>query len=67
MKLFGVFNMCGAALAPGRKCYEPVSIYWHASYAISSYWAQGCYLNGLAHETTINPGNARCKFPSVAL
>ncbi|XP_010532729.1 PREDICTED: probable glucan endo-1,3-beta-glucosidase A6 [Tarenaya hassleriana] len=61
------------ALAPGRECYEPVSVTWHASYAFSSYWAQfrsqnaRCYFDGLARETTTNPGNDRCKFPSVTL
>ncbi|CAN8275309.1 unnamed protein product [Cochlearia groenlandica] len=69
----GRSNTTCASLAPGRECYEPVSIYWHASYALSSYWAQfrsqnvRCYFDGLAHETTTNPGNDRCKFPSVTL
>ncbi|CAN8232201.1 unnamed protein product [Cochlearia groenlandica] len=58
----GRSNVTCAALAPGRECYEPVSVSWHASYAFSSYWSQfrnqsgRCYLNGLAHETTTNPG-----------
>ncbi|KFK39673.1 a6 anther-specific protein [Arabis alpina] len=69
----GESNATCAALAPGRECYEPVSVTWHASYAFSSYWAQfrnqssRCYFNGLARETTTNPGNERCKFPSVTM
>lgn len=50
------------ALAPGRECYEPVSVFWHASYAFSSYWARfrssrgaTCNFNGLAQQTTKNP------------
>jgi hypothetical protein len=49
------------ALAPRRECYEPVSLFWHASYAFSSYWAKfrsrgaTCYFNGLAQQTTKNP------------
>lgn len=48
-------------LEPGRECYEPVSVTWHASYAFSSYWAkfrsQGatCYFNGLAQQSTTDP------------
>ncbi|XP_010527440.1 PREDICTED: probable glucan endo-1,3-beta-glucosidase A6 [Tarenaya hassleriana] len=69
----GRSNETCSALAPGRECYQPVTITWHASYAFSSYWAQfrsqnaRCYFNGLARETTVDPGNGRCKFPSVAL
>ncbi|CAL1366569.1 unnamed protein product [Linum trigynum] len=61
------------ALAPGKECYEPVSLIWHASYAFSSYWKQfrsqgaTCYFNGLAVQTTRNPGSESCKFPSVTL
>ncbi|XP_015961944.1 probable glucan endo-1,3-beta-glucosidase A6 [Arachis duranensis] len=60
-------------LAPGRECYEPVSIAAHASYVFSSYWSkfrsQGatCYFNGLAQQTTSNPSRGPCKFPSVTL
>lgn len=49
------------ALIPGKECYEPLSVYWHSSYAFSSYWAQfrskgaNCYFNGLAQQTIINP------------
>lgn len=49
------------ALAPGKECYEPLSVFWHASFAFSSYWAQfrsmgaTCYFNGLAQQTTTNP------------
>ncbi|CAN6812021.1 unnamed protein product [Brassica oleracea] len=69
----GQSNATCAALAPGRECYAPVSLTWHASYAFSSYWAQfrnqssRCYFNGLARETTTNPGNEHCTFPSVTL
>ncbi|XP_048232543.1 probable glucan endo-1,3-beta-glucosidase A6 isoform X2 [Ricinus communis] len=61
------------ALAPGKACYEPVSITSHASYAFSSYWAKfrrqggGCYFNGLAKQTTTNPSYGSCEFPSVTL
>ncbi|CAN8258335.1 unnamed protein product [Cochlearia groenlandica] len=69
----GRSNATCAALAPGRECYAPVSATWHANYAFSAYWAQfrnqssQCYFNGLARETTTNPGNERCKVPSVTL
>lgn len=49
------------ALMPGKECYEPVSLLWHASYAFSSYWAKfrsmgaDCYFNGLAVQTTVDP------------
>lgn len=49
------------ALVPGQRCYLPLSLYWHASYAFSSYWAKfmgkgaTCYFNGLAQQTIINP------------
>ncbi|GKV18030.1 hypothetical protein SLEP1_g28460 [Rubroshorea leprosula] len=52
-----------AALAPSRECYQPVSLVRHASYAFSSYWVQfrslgaSCYFNGLAVQTTTDPGN----------
>ncbi|KZV18050.1 hypothetical protein F511_38201 [Dorcoceras hygrometricum] len=51
------------ALAPGKACYEPVSIAAHASYAFSSYWSiyrssgASCYFNGLAVQTTTDPSN----------
>ncbi|CAG7897510.1 unnamed protein product [Brassica rapa] len=67
----GRSNTTCAALAPGKECYEPVSIYWHARYAVSSYWAQfrtqnvGCYFNGLAHETTTNPGESFVLLPKL--
>ncbi|MED6152309.1 hypothetical protein PIB30_090677, partial [Stylosanthes scabra] len=66
-------NMSCEALAPGRECYEPVSIADHASYVFSSYWSkfrsQGatCYFNGLAQQTITNPSRGSCKFPSVTL
>ncbi|XP_038905649.1 probable glucan endo-1,3-beta-glucosidase A6 isoform X2 [Benincasa hispida] len=72
-----VDDVCGGgdgtceALSPGRECYEPVSVYWHASYAFSSYWSKfrsqgaNCYFNGLAEQTTIDPSNGSCRFPSV--
>ncbi|KAE8650418.1 probable glucan endo-1,3-beta-glucosidase A6 [Cucumis sativus] len=72
-----VDDVCGRgdgtceALSPGRECYEPVSVYWHASYAFSSYWSKfrsqgaSCYFNGLAEQTTTDPSNGSCRFPSV--
>ncbi|GAB4844055.1 hypothetical protein Ancab_014019 [Ancistrocladus abbreviatus] len=63
-------RMCDA-LGPGRECYEPVSVFWHASYAFSAYWArlrsfgQGCYFNGLATQTTEDPSHGLCQFPSI--
>ncbi|KAM1158285.1 hypothetical protein ACFX19_032152 [Malus domestica] len=59
------------ALSPGKECYEPVSLTWHASFAFSSYWAkfrsQGatCHFNGLAEQTSLDPSHGSCKFPSV--
>lgn len=49
------------ALSPGKECYEPVSLTWHASYAFSSYWAKfrsegaTCHFNGLAEQTSLDP------------
>ncbi|XP_022979803.1 probable glucan endo-1,3-beta-glucosidase A6 [Cucurbita maxima] len=72
-----ITEVCGGGdgscevLWPGRECYEPVSVYWHASYAFSSYWSKfrsqgaSCHFNGLAQETTIDPSNGSCRFPSV--
>ncbi|XP_010246533.1 PREDICTED: probable glucan endo-1,3-beta-glucosidase A6 [Nelumbo nucifera] len=60
-------------IRPGSDCYEPVSLVRHASYAFSSYWAQfrkfggTCYFNGLAVQTTKDPGHGSCKYPSVTL
>ncbi|KAJ8432723.1 hypothetical protein Cgig2_028639 [Carnegiea gigantea] len=57
---------CETALGPGKACYEPVSLTWHASYAFSAYWAKyrdsgdPCYFNGLASLTTIDP--SKCRF-----
>lgn len=51
-------------LAPGRSCYEPVSVISHASYAFSSHWAMNrgegasCFFNGLAVQTTIDPSKS---------
>ena len=51
-------------LAPGKECYQPVSVFWHASYAFSSYWAKfrsrgaSCYFNGLAVQTTEDPSKS---------
>lgn len=59
------------ALSPGRECYEPVSVYWHASYAFSSYWSKfrsqgaSCYFNGLAEQTTIDPSELNSLFMSL--
>ncbi|KAJ0034300.1 hypothetical protein Pint_25546 [Pistacia integerrima] len=61
------------ALVPGKECYEPLSVFWHASFAFSSYWAQfrsmgaTCHFNGLAQQTTRNPSRGSCNFPSVTL
>ncbi|OVA20426.1 Glycoside hydrolase [Macleaya cordata] len=61
------------SLRPGKECYQPVSLFWHASYAFSSYWSQfrssgaTCYFNGLAVQTSINPSHGSCKFPSVTI
>ncbi|XP_011101604.2 probable glucan endo-1,3-beta-glucosidase A6 [Sesamum indicum] len=60
-------------LAPGKGCYQPVSISAHASYAFSSYWAKFrnagavCYFDGLAVQTTTDPSHGSCQFPSVLL
>ncbi|CAJ2670083.1 unnamed protein product [Trifolium pratense] len=57
----------------GKKCFKPDSVFWHASYAFSSYWAQfkkiggTCYFNGLATQTAKDPSYGSCKFPSVTL
>ncbi|KAK6914349.1 Glycoside hydrolase family 17, partial [Dillenia turbinata] len=61
------------ALAPGKACYEPVWLPWHASYAFSSYWSRQrnhgatCYFGGLAIQTTRDPSRGSCKVPSVTV
>lgn len=72
-----VDDVCGRgdgtceALSPGRECYEPVSVYWHASYAFSSYWSKfrsqgaSCYFNGLAEQTTTDPSEFNSLFLSL--
>ncbi|XP_028800724.1 probable glucan endo-1,3-beta-glucosidase A6 [Neltuma alba] len=61
------------AIQPGKPCFKPDSLVSHASYAFSSYWAQfrasggTCYFNGLATQTTKDPGHGLCKYPSVTL
>ncbi|KAJ6334014.1 hypothetical protein OIU78_011010 [Salix suchowensis] len=61
------------AIQPGKECYKPDSLFWHASYAFSSYWAQfkksggTCSFNGLATMTPKDPSFGHCKFPAVTL
>ncbi|KAK7293174.1 hypothetical protein RJT34_16036 [Clitoria ternatea] len=61
------------SIRPGNACFKPNSLFWHASYAFSSYWAQfkkiggTCYFNGLATQTAKDPSFGSCKFPSVTL
>ena len=56
-------------IQPGKGCYKPVSLFWHASYAFSSYWAEFkkiggvCSFNGLATTTVKDPS----KLPSCLL
>lgn len=60
-------------IQPGGKCFKPDSLFWHSSFAFSSYWAQfrasggSCYFNGLAVQTIQNPSFGSCKFPSITL
>ncbi|XWS76040.1 hypothetical protein CRYUN_Cryun01aG0143300 [Craigia yunnanensis] len=60
-------------IQPGKECFKPNSLFWHASYAFSSYWSQlrntgaTCYFNGLATQTAKDPSFGHCKFPSVTL
>ncbi|XP_057437131.1 probable glucan endo-1,3-beta-glucosidase A6 [Lotus japonicus] len=60
-------------IRPGKACSRPDSLFWHASYAFSSYWSQfkklggTCYFNGLATQTAKDPSYGSCKFPSVTL
>lgn len=48
-------------IQPGKQCFKPNSLVWHASYAFSSYWSQfkntgaTCYFNGLATQTAKDP------------
>uniref|UniRef100_A0A6N2KGF0 glucan endo-1,3-beta-D-glucosidase n=1 Tax=Salix viminalis TaxID=40686 RepID=A0A6N2KGF0_SALVM len=60
------------AIQPGKECYKPESLFWHASYAFSSYWAQfkksvGPALQRLATMTPKDPSFGHCKFPAVTL
>ncbi|XP_061366702.1 probable glucan endo-1,3-beta-glucosidase A6 [Gastrolobium bilobum] len=65
-------NTCDP-IRPGKPCFKPDSLFWHASYAFSSYWTQfrksggTCYFNGLATQTAKDPSYGSCKFPSVTL
>ncbi|KAJ6687101.1 GLUCAN ENDO-13-BETA-GLUCOSIDASE A6-RELATED [Salix purpurea] len=60
-------------IQPGKECYKPVSLFRHASYAFSSYWAEFkkiggvCSFNGLATTTFKDPSFGQCKLPSVTL
>ncbi|XVF81249.1 hypothetical protein PTKIN_Ptkin15bG0140600 [Pterospermum kingtungense] len=60
-------------IQPGKQCFKPESLFWHASYAFSSYWSQlkqigaTCYFNGLATQTAKDPSFGNCKFPSVTV
>ncbi|KAK8517924.1 hypothetical protein V6N12_016760 [Hibiscus sabdariffa] len=48
-------------IQPGKPCFKPDSLFWHASYAFSSHWSQfkkagaTCYFNGLATQTAKDP------------
>lgn len=48
-------------IQPGQECYNPSSLFRHASYAFSSYWSQfkkaggSCYFDGLATQTIQDP------------
>lgn len=61
------------ALNVGGECYEPVSVFWHASYAFSAYWAQfrnsggSCYFDGLAQLTTVSPSKSSHLLIVIAL
>lgn len=61
------------AIQTGKECYKPDSLFWHASYAFSSYWAQfkksggTCSFNGLATMTPKDPSFGHCKFPGTTL
>ncbi|KAB2620317.1 glucan endo-1,3-beta-glucosidase A6 [Pyrus ussuriensis x Pyrus communis] len=60
-------------IQPGGKCFKPDSLFWHASYAFSAYWAQfrkaggSCYFGGLATQTIKDPSYGSCKFPGAEL
>ncbi|KAL2924125.1 putative glucan endo-1 3-beta-glucosidase A6 [Bienertia sinuspersici] len=64
---------CESALGPGKHCYEPVSVVWHASYAFNAYWAKfrssgvACYFGGLASLTPHDPSHGTCHFPSITI
>ncbi|KAG0452582.1 hypothetical protein HPP92_025246 [Vanilla planifolia] len=57
------------AIQPGGKCFEPNTVAAHANYAFNSYWQQfrsvggGCYFNGVAAQTIIDPSYGSCAFP----
>lgn len=56
-------------IRPEKPCFRPDSVFWHASYAFSSYWAQfrksggTCYFNGLATQTAKDPSKYFSFFP----
>ncbi|WCJ37937.1 Glucan endo-1 3-beta-glucosidase [Euphorbia peplus] len=66
-------NKTCEAIQPGKACFKPKSLMWHAGYAFSSYWSEfkksggTCSFNGLATLTTKDPSFGHCKVPSTRL
>ncbi|PIN11244.1 Glucan endo-1,3-beta-D-glucosidase [Handroanthus impetiginosus] len=58
-----------AALLQGQACYEPDTVFAHATYAFDTYYHQmgrtpgSCDFNGVATITTTNPSHGSCIFP----
>ncbi|XP_065875896.1 probable glucan endo-1,3-beta-glucosidase A6 [Euphorbia lathyris] len=66
-------NKTCEAIQPGKPCFKPESVIWHAGYAFSSYWSEfkksggTCSFNGLATLTAKDPSFGHCKVPSTRL
>ncbi|XP_056160890.1 major pollen allergen Ole e 10-like [Syzygium oleosum] len=56
-------------MQPGRPCFEPNTLLFHAAYAMNDYFQyhgrnpQACSFSGTGSFTNKDPSTKRCKFP----
>ncbi|XP_074272406.1 major pollen allergen Ole e 10-like [Silene latifolia] len=60
------------AIQPGGRCYNPSSLYDHASYAFNDYYQKNpipnsCNFGGTAVITTIDPSSRACEYPPTSI
>ncbi|KAF1867280.1 hypothetical protein Lal_00049709 [Lupinus albus] len=59
-----------SAIQPGAICFDPNTLYNHASYAFDSYYARtggyssSCYFGGAATIIYVDPSYGPCRYPS---